>query len=308
VPAEEFIWQDRVPAAAGEPIDDADVAVLKAKVLDSGLSIAQLVRTAWASASTYRGTDKRGGANGARIALAPQSGWAVNNPADLATVIGRLTAIKDEFNAAGGKQVSLADLIVLAGGAAIEKAAKAAGSDVVVPFRPGRTDATQEQTDVESFSVLEPTYDGFRNYAGKSESSRPTEWWLVEKANLMGLTAPELTVLVGGLRTLNANYDGSALGVLTDRPETLTTDFFVNLLDMATAWEPVNAAEETFVGRDRATGQEKWTASRVDLALGSNSILRALAEVYGADDAQNKFVADFVAAWDKVMNLGRFDR
>ena len=280
----------------------------KDKILASGLSVSQLVSTAWASASTFRGSDKRGGANGARVRLAPQNGWDVNNPAELATVLGTLEGIQEEFNAAhaDGKQVSLADLIVLGGGAAIERAAKNAGVDVAVPFRPGRTDASQEQTDVDSFAVLEPTADGFRNYAGKGHD-KPAEFQLVDKAQLLTLTAPEMTVLVGGLRVLNANANKSQLGVLTERPESLTNDFFVNLLDLGTTWQATSEAEETFEGRDRATGTLKWTGSRVDLVFGSNSVLRALAEVYASDDARQKFVRDFVAAWNKVMNLDRFD-
>ena len=308
VPSERLIWQDPVPPVTGALVDATDVATLKAAILASGLSVSQLVSTAWASASTFRGTDKRGGANGARIRLEPQSGWAVNNPAGLAIVLRALEGIQAELNASG-TQVSLADLIVLGGAVAIEKAAKNAGIDIDVPFRPGRTDASQEQTDVESFAVLEPIADGFRNYLGKSEDPRPArsaEWQLVEKANLLTLTAPEMTVLVGGLRVLNANYDKSGLGVLTTRPETLTTDFFVNILDLDTQWDAVSEAEETFSGRDVATGTQKWTASRVDLVFGSNSQLRALAEVYGSDDAHAKFVHDFVKAWDKVMNLDRF--
>jgi catalase-peroxidase len=302
VPAEPQLWQDPVPPVAHELVGAEDLSALKAKVLASGLSIAQLVKTAWASASTFRDTDKRGGANGARIRLAPQNGWAVNEPAGLATVLQTLESIRDAFP----KPVSLADLIVLGGCAAVEQAARNAGVDVEVPFAPGRTDALQEQTDVESFAVLEPTADGFRSYLG-NRHAKPAEHRLVDRASLLGLTAPEMTVLVGGLRVLKANYGGSELGVFTKRPETLTNDFFVNLLDMGTTWQPTSEAEETFEGRDRRTGELKWTGSRVDLVFGSNSQLRALAEVYACDDSQEKFVRDFVAAWDKVMNLDRFD-
>jgi len=301
VPAEELIWQDPVPAVTGDLVDDADVAALKAKILGSGLSVGQLVSTAWASAATFRGTDKRGGANGARIRLEPQKDWEVNNPAQLASVLSVLEGIQQEFNA-GTKQVSLADLIVLGGCAAVEKAAKDAGFDIQVPFTPGRTDATQEQTDVESIAVLEPAFDGFRNYLAKGQRSS-AEDLLIERSVLLTLTAPEMTVLVGGLRALGV----SEVGVLTQRPGTLTNDFFVNLVDMGTKWTPVNEDEALFEGRDRATGELKWTGSRVDLVFGSNSELRALAEVYACDDAQEKFVADFVAAWDKVMMLDRFE-
>jgi len=275
-------------------------------VLASGLSVSQLVSTAWASASTFRGTDKRGGANGARIRLAPQNGWDVNDPAGLASVLGTLEGVRADFNARGGAQISLADLVVLGGAAAVEKAAKDAGVDVTVPFAPGRTDATQEQTDVDSFAVLEPTVDGFRNYEGKG-SGRPAEFQLVEKARLLTLTAPEMTVLVGGLRVLGANAKGSSLGVLTATPGTLTNDFFVNLLDPAVTWSATSEAEDAFEGRDRASGTVRWTGTRADLVFGSHSVLRALAEVYAGDDAKSKFVADFVAAWDKVMTLDRFD-
>ena len=301
VPSEPQLWQDPVPAASGTQIGASDIASLKAKILDSGLSISQLVRTAWASAATFRGTDKRGGANGARIRLAPQNGWEVNNPAELATVLRTLEGIQQE---AGGARVSLADLIVLGGCAAIEKAAQNAGHSVEVPFTPGRTDATQEQTDVDSFAVLEPASDGFRNYAGKN-TERSAEQQLVDRAQMLTLTAPELTVLVGGLRALNANYDGSALGILTDRPESLTTDFFTNLVDIGATWTPTSGSEELFEGRDASGTARK--ATRVDLVFGSNSQLRALAEVYASDDANEKFVRDFVAAWDKVMMLDRFD-
>jgi catalase-peroxidase len=309
VPAEPQLWQDPVPPVAHALIGAEDIARLKATILASGLSVSQLVTTAWASASTFRGTDKRGGANGARIRLAPQSGWEVNNPTELAKVLAALEGIQAEFNsvhAADGLQVSLADLIVLGGCAAVEQAARSGGHDVEVPFAPGRTDASQEWTDVESFAVLEPTADGFRNYLG-SGHVLPAEALLVERAHLLTLTAPELTVLVGGLRVLNANHDGSGLGVLTERPGALTNDFFVNLLDAGTTWEPTSDAEEAFEGRDRTTGEHRWSASRVDLVFGSNSRLRALAEVYASDDAQEKLVRDFVAAWDKVMSLDRFD-
>ena len=308
VPPEPQLWQDPVPPISHPLVGARDVAALKDRILASGLSVSQLVSTAWASASTFRGTDKRGGANGARIRFAPQNEWAVNDPAQLAQVLRALEAIQQEFGAraTGGTRISLADLIVLGGCAAVEKAAKDAGFDVEVPFTPGRMDATQEQTDVESFAVLEPTADGFRNHLGKG-LQRPAECLLVDKASLLTLTAPEMTVLVGGLRVLGANHDGSDLGVLTVRKGSLTNDFFVNLVDMGTTWEPVDESEETFLGRDRSTGETRWTASRVDLVFGSNSQLRALAEVYASDDAQEKFVRDFVAAWDKVMMLDRFD-
>ncbi len=309
VPSEVLIWQDPVPAVTHELIDAADAAELKRQVLASGLTVPQLVSTAWAAASSFRGSDKRGGANGARIRLEPQNGWEVNNPDQLATVLRTLEGIQQAFNSArtGGKQISLADLIVLAGGAAVEQAARNAGFDVEVPFTPGRTDASQEQTDVESFVNLEPKADGFRNYVGKG-NRLPTEYLLLDKANLLTLSAPELTVLVGGLRVLGANYDGSKLGVLTTAPGSLTSDFFVNLLDLGTTWQPTSEDANTFEGRDAATGEVKWTGSRADLVFGSNSELRALAEVYASDDAKEKFVNDFVAAWDKVMNLDRFDR
>ena len=308
VPAETLIWQDPVPAVTHELIDAGDIAALKAQVLASGLSVSQLVSAAWASASSFRGSDKRGGANGARIRLEPQSGWEVNNPDQLATVLRTLEGIQQSFNAAhvGGQQISLADLIVLAGAAAVEQAAKNAGFDVEVPFTLGRTDASQEQTDVESFANLEPKADGFRNYLGKG-TRLPAEYLLLDKANLLTLSAPEMTVLVGGLRVLGANYDGSKLGVLTATPGSLTNDFFVNLVDMGTTWQPTSEDANTFEGRDAATGEVKWTGSRADLVFGSNSELRALAEVYASDDAKEKFVNDFVAAWDKVMNLDRFD-
>ena len=308
VPKERLIWQDPVPAVDHELVNAQDVAALKAKVLASGLTVAQLVSTAWASASTFRGTDKRGGANGARIRLAPQKDWAANNPAQLAAVLAKLETIQKEFNAAGGrKRVSLADLVVLAGCAAVEHAAKAAGVALSVPFRAGRTDATAEMTDAASFAVLEPTADGFRNYLAKGHARR-AEHLLVDKADLLTLTAPEMTVLVGGMRAMGANFDGSDLGVLTSRPGTLSTDFFVNLLDMGTTWHPACPGEETFEGRDRATGKPRWKASRADLVFGSNSELRALAEVYASDDAAEKFARDFAAAWHKVMELDRFDR
>ena len=305
VPAETLIWQDPVPAVTHELIDAADVAGLKGQILASGLPVSLLVSAAWAAASSFRGSDKRGGANGARIRLEPQNGWEVNNPDQLATVLRVLEGIQSSFNATG-KYVSLADLIVLAGGAAVEQAARNAGFDVEVPFTPGRTDAAQEQTDVESFAALEPTADGFRNYLGKV-SRLPAEYLLLDKANLLTLSAPEMTVLVGGLRVLDANYDGSKLGVFTASPGSLTNDFFVNLLDMSTTWQPVAQDANTFEGRDAATGEVKWTGSRADLVFGSNSELRALAEVYASDDAKQKFVTDFVAAWNKVMNLDRFD-
>jgi catalase-peroxidase len=308
VPAEDLIWQDPIPAVDHPLIDAKDAADIKARILSSGLSVPELVSTAWASASTFRGSDKRGGANGARIRLAPQKDWAVNQPAQLAKVLKALEGIQAAFNgaAAGGKKVSLADLIVLGGCAAVEKAAKAAGHDVQVPFAPGRTDATQEQTDVEAFAVLEPIADGFRNYS-KGQYTVSAEELLVDRAQLLTLTAPEMTVLIGGMRALNANIDQSKHGVFTDRPGTLTTDFFVNLLDMATEWKATSEAGEVFEGRDRKTGKAKWTGTRVDLVFGSNSQLRALAEVYAQDDAQKKFVRDFVAAWAKVMDADRFD-
>ncbi|KWE97681.1 catalase/peroxidase HPI [Burkholderia ubonensis] len=308
VPAEALLWQDPVPAVDHELIDDADAAALKAKILASGLSVSQLVSTAWASASTFRGSDKRGGANGARIRLAPQKDWEANQPAQLAKVLATLEGIRSAFNDAqtDGKQVSLADLIVLAGAAGVEQAAKNAGQTVTVPFAPGRTDASQEQTDVDAMAVLEPHADGFRNYV-KGKYRVPAEALLVDKAQLLTLSAPEMTVLLGGLRVLGANVGQSAHGVFTDRPETLTNDFFVNLLDMSTEWKPVSADNDVFEGRDRATGKVKWTGTRVDLVFGSHSQLRALAEVYGSADAQEKFVRDFVAVWNKVMNLDRFD-
>ena len=308
VPKEVLLWQDPIPAVNHTLVDDQDVAALKAKVLASGLSIAQLVSTAWASASTFRGSDKRGGANGARIRLAPQKDWAVNQPAELAKVLSTLGAIQQDFNRAqtGGKQVSLADVIVLGGCAAVEAAAKKAAVEVNVPFAPGRMDASQEQTDVAAFAVLEPAADGFRNYIRKGLEGSAAEL-LIDKAQLLTLTAPEMTVLVGGLRALNANFDHSAHGVFTQRPETLTNDFFVNLLDMGISWQKSASAEGVLEGRNRATGELKWTGTVIDLVFGSNSQLRALAEVYACSDAQQKFVTDFVAAWVKVMNLDRFD-
>ena len=311
VPSEVLIWQDPVPAVEGVLIDEADIATLKAKVLASGLSISELVSTGWASASTFRGTDKRGGANGARICLEPQRDWAVNNPAQLTRVLGVLEGIAQEFNN-GPKTVSMADLIVLAGCAGVEKAASNSGEAVTVPFTPGRTDATQAMTDIDSFSVLEPVADGFRNYLGK-ESERSAEKLLVDKANLLTLSAPEMTVLVAGMRSMNANFDGSNVGVLTERSDELTNDFFVNMTDMATQWKPVSENSENsesanlFEGSDRASGEAKWTGSRVDLVFGSNSQLRSIAEVYAGSDAHGKFVCDFVSAWSKVMMLDRFE-
>ncbi len=302
VPSEELIWQDPVPAVDHDLIGASDIAALKGKILASGLSVSQLVTTAWASASTFRGSDKRGGANGARIRLAPQKDWDANNPAELAKVLGTLEGVRKDF----GKPVSLADVIVLGGCAAIEKAAKDAGHDIEVPFAPGRTDATAEQTDVEAFEVLEPVADGFRNYLGKT-NGRSAEELLVDRAQLMTLTAPEMTVLIGGMRALNANFDGSSHGVFTDRPGKLTNDYFVNLLSRDTEWSPVSGGTDVFEGKDRASGKIKWTGTRVDLVFGSNSELRAVAEVYGADDASEVFVSDFAAAWAKVMNADRFD-
>jgi catalase-peroxidase len=310
VPAEPQLWQDPVPPVTHILIGQKEIADLKAKILASGLSISQLVSTAWASASTFRGTDKRGGANGARIRLAPQKDWEVNNPAELAKALRALEKIQKDFNraqAAGKKKVSMADLIVLGGCAAVEQAAKNAGHKLRVPFKPGRTDATEAQTDAASFAVLEPTADGFRNYL-KRGHRQPAEELLIDKASLLTLSAPEMTVLVGGMRVLTANVRQSKLGVFTNRPGTLANDFFANLLDMGTAWQPTSDAGEIFEGRDRKTGKVRWTASRVDLVFGSNSQLRAIAEVYACEDAQRKFVLDFVAAWDKVMNLDRFDR
>jgi catalase-peroxidase len=308
VPAEELIWQDPIPAVDHALIDDKDAAALKGKILASGLTVAELVSTAWASASTFRGSDKRGGANGARIRLAPQKDWAVNQPEQLAKVLKTLEGIQSEFNSAqsGGKQVSLADLIVLAGCAGVEQAAKNSGHAVTVPFTPGRMDASQAQTDVDAFAVLEPIADGFRNYQ-KAKYTVSAEELLLDRAQLLMLTAPEMTVLVGGMRAMNANVGQSQQGVFTQRPGALTNDFFVALLDMGTEWKPVSDADDVFEGRDRMTGKVKWTGTRVDLIFGSNSQLRALAEVYASSDAQEKFVHDFVAAWNKVMNLDRFD-
>jgi catalase-peroxidase len=308
VPAEELIWQDPIPAVNHQLIDAQDIASLKGQILASGLSVSELVSTAWASASTFRGSDKRGGANGARIRLAPQKDWEVNQSAQLAKVLKTLEGIQSSFNSAqpGGKKVSLADLIVLAGCAGVEQAAKNAGHEVTVPFTPGRMDASQEQTDAASFAVLEPVADGFRNYQ-KTRYAVSAEELLVDKAQLLTLTAPEMTVLVGGMRVLNTNFGQTQHGVFTKRPGTLTNDFFVNLLDMSTTWKAISEAGDMFEGRDRATGELKWTGTRVDLIFGSNSQLRALAEVYASSDAQMKFVHDFVAAWNKVMNLDRFD-
>lgn len=308
VPAEELVWQDPIPAVTTPLINAADIAALKTQILASGLSVSELVSTAWASASTFRGSDKRGGANGARIRLTPQKYWAVNNPAQLSKVLDTLESIQKSFNEAqaNGKAVSIADLIVLAGVAAIEKAAADAGHTIDVPFTPGRTDASQAQTDVESFSVMEPGADGFRNYA-KARFTVSAEELLIDKAQLLTLTAPEMTALVGGLRVLNANYDNSAHGVFTKRAGQLTNDFFVNLLDFGTTWKATSATKDVFEGHDRKTGELKWTGTRVDLIFGSNSELRAIAEVYGCADGQEKFVKDFVAAWTKVMNLDRFD-
>jgi catalase-peroxidase len=308
VPQEELLWQDPVPVVDHDLVDAGDIADLKEKILGSGLSTSELVSTAWASAATFRGSDKRGGANGARIRLAPQKDWEVNQPAQSAKVLGTLEAIQREFNDAqsGGKKVSLADIIVLGGCAAVETAAKDGGYDVEVPFTPGRTDASQEQTDVQSFAVLEPVADGFRNYL-KGKYSVLAEELLLDRAQLMTLTAPEMTVLVGGMRVLDANFGHSRHGVFTDRPGTLSNDFFVNLLDMGTEWKAASESGDLFEGRDRATGDLKWTGTRVDLTFGSNSQLRAIAEVYGCDDAREAFVREFVGAWDKVMNLDRFD-
>jgi len=308
VPAEKLIWQDPIPAVDHTLIDEQDIAALKAKLLASGLSISELVTTAWASASTFRGSDKRGGANGARIRLSPQSEWEVNQPAQLAKVLKTLESVQKEFNAAqsGGKKVSLADLIVLGGGAAVEEAAKRAGHETKVPFSPGRTDATPDQTDVHSFAPLEPTADGFRNYLW-DRHTKPAEELLIDKAQLLTLTAPEMTVLIGGMRALNANVGQSQHGVFTKTPETLTNDFFVNLLDMNTKWKATSPSETLFEGRDAKTGAIKWTGTRIDLVFGSNSQLRAIAEVYACSDSKEAFVKDFVAAWTKVMNLDRYD-
>jgi catalase-peroxidase len=307
VPKETLIWQDPIPAIDHPVIDEQDIGALKTKLLASGLSVSQLVSTAWASASTFRGSDKRGGANGARIRLAPQKDWSVNNPPELAKVLQTLEAIQKEFNAsaAGGKKVSIADLIVLGGAAAIEKAAKDAGTDVKVPFTPGRMDASQEQTDVASFAPLEPVADGFRNYLRGAQFMAPEEA-LVDRAQLLTLTTPDLTVLIGGLRVLGANAGGSQHGVFTKQPGKLTNDFFVNLLDMRTEWQPTGS-EDVYEGRDRTTKQPTWTGTRVDLIFGSHSELRALSEVYAASDSKEKFVKDFVAAWNKVMNVDRYD-
>jgi catalase-peroxidase len=302
------LWQDPVPPVDHDLIADDDIATLKRTLLDSGLSIPQLVSTAWASAASFRGTDKRGGANGARIRLEPQRSWDVNDPAELASVLPTYEQVQQGFNGtqSGGRKVSLADLIVLGGCAAVEQAARNAGHDITVPFAPGRTDASQEQTDVAPFAVLEPIADGFRNYL-RSGDKLPPETRLVDRAFMLNLTAPEMTVLIGGMRSLNANYRRSPHGVLTDRPETLTNDFFVNLLDMGTEWRTSASAENVYEGRDRATGEVRWTATAADLVFGSNSELRAVAEVYACDDGKEKFVRDFVAAWDKVMSLDRFD-
>ena len=307
VPAEEFLWQDPIPELNHEVVNEADVEDLKNKVLSSGLSVSELVSTAWASASTFRGSDKRGGANGARVRLAPQKDWAVNNPAQLQKVLTALEQIQQDFNGKqqGGKKISLADLIVLGGVAAIEQAARAAGHDIKVPFRPGRMDATQEQTDVESMGYLEPIADGFRNYR-KGAYTVSTESLLIDRAQLLTLSVPELTVLIGGMRVLQANFDGSQLGVMTNRPGQLTNDFFVNLLDMGTAWKAISPDREVFEGSDRKTGIKKWEAGRADLVFGSNAELRAVAEIYGSADANEKFVQDFVKAWNKVMELDRF--
>ena len=308
VPAEELLWQDPVPAVDYQLIDAGDVAKLKSSILDSGLTVPELVRTAWASASSYRGTDMRGGANGARVRLAPQKDWAANNPDELAKVLKKLAKIQQDFNKSqsGGKKVSLADVIVLGGSAAVEQAAKQAGHEVNVPFTPGRADASQKQTDVKSFAALEPTADGFRNYFGKGNARSPAEM-LVDRADLLTLTVPEMTVLVGGMRALNANTGQVAYGVFTDQPGTLSNDFFVNLLDMSTKWSKSSKSEGVYEGLDRGTGKLKWTATPVDLVFGSNSELRAVAEVYASDDAQEMFVTDFVDAWTKVMTLDRFD-
>jgi catalase-peroxidase len=306
--AEPQLWQDPVPAVSHKLVDEKDVAALKKKVLESGLSVPQLVKTAWSAAASYRNTDKRGGANGARLRLEPQRNWEVNEPSELEKTLAALGKIQQEFNdsASGGKAISLADLIVLAGSAGVEKAAKDAGYEIEVHFSPGRTDASQESTDVESFAVLEPRADGFRNYARAGEKA-PLEQLLIERAYLLGVTAPELTVLVGGLRALGANHGGSKHGVFSDKTGVLTNDFFVNLLDMSTEWKPSETAENVYEGHDRASGALKWTATANDLVFGSNSVLRALAEVYAQDDAKGKFVEDFVAAWVKVMNSDRFD-
>lgn len=308
VPKEELIWQDPLPTINYKQIDSQDIENLKHKILATDLTVSELVSTAWASASTFRGSDKRGGANGARLRLAPQKNWEVNQPDQLSKVLKTLELIQKEFNAAqpNGKQVSLADLIVLAGGVGIEKAAKNAGHQVLVPFTAGRADATQEQTDVESFAVLEPLADGFRNYS-KSKYSSTAEEMLIDKAQLLNLTAPQMTVLIGGMRVLNTNFNRSKIGVFTKNPETLTNDFFVHLLDLGTTWKASSDAQDIFEGHDRKTGEHKWTGSRVDLIFGSNSELRAIAEVYACEDAQDKFIKDFIAAWTKEMNLDRYD-
>jgi catalase-peroxidase len=309
VPSEPQLWQDPVPPVTHDLIDAKDIADLKSKILATGLSVSQLVSTAWAAASSFRGTDKRGGANGARIRLAPQKDWAVNNPPQLAKTLKTLESVQKSFNDAqngGRKRVSMADVIVLAGCAAVEKAARDAGQNTTVPFTPGRTDASQEQTDVDAFAVLEPDADGFRNFVGEGHPV-PAEHLLIERSFRLRLSAPEMTVLIGGMRALNANTGASPVGVFTKKPGTLTNDFFINLLDMSTEWTPTSEAAQIFEGRDRRTGAVKWTGSRVDLVFGSNSELRAVAEVYASDDAKDKFVRDFVAAWDKVMNLDRFD-
>jgi catalase-peroxidase len=305
VPDEVLIWQDPVPAVDHPMIDEAGIAALKTQLLTSGLTIAELVRTAWASASTFRGSDKRGGANGARIRLAPQNDWEVNEPAELRRILSVLESVRDSFESSGTR-VSLADVIVLGGAAAIEEAARRAGHDITVPFSPGRTDATPEQTDAASFAPLEPTADAFRNYLGKGHTLS-AEALMIDRAQLLGLTAPQLTVLLGGLRVLGANVNGSTHGVLTDRPETLTNDFFRNLLDLGTQWQPVTGQEGVFEGRDRTTGAVRWTGTRTDLIFGSNAQLRAIAEVYAADDAAEKFLGDFVSAWNQVINADRFD-
>jgi catalase-peroxidase len=302
------LWQDPVPAVDHQLIGDDDIAALKGRILGAGLSVSQLVSTAWSSAATFRGTDKRGGANGARVRLAPQKDWEVNDPTELAKALQTLEQVQQDFNSSqsGGKKVSLADVIVLGGCAAVEQAAKNAGHNITVPFSPGRTDASQEQTDIESFAVLEPIFDGFRNYLQSGEKL-PAEELLVERAFMLNLSPPEMTVLVGGMRALNANFRQAPHGVFTDRPGTLTNDFFANLLDMSVEWKTSASAENVFDGRDRATGEVKWTATAVDLVFGSNSQLRAIAEVYGSDDSEEKFIRDFVAAWHKVMNLDRFE-
>jgi catalase-peroxidase len=309
VPKEDLLWQDPIPAVDHKPVDAQDIAALKARILAAGLSVSELVSTAWASASSFRGSDKRGGANGARIRLAPMKDWEVNQPAQLAKVLAKLETIQKDFNAkaSGGKKVSLADMIVLAGGTAVEQAAKDAGVGVTVPFTPGRMDATAEQTDVASFAVLEPIADGFRNYRSGKFKEIAAEAFLVDRAQLLTLSAPEMTVLIGGLRVLGANHGGSPHGVFTERPGVLTNDFFVNLLDMRNEWRPAAGGGEAFEVRDRKTGKVKWTATRADLVFGSNSQLRAIAEVYGQDEAREKFVKDFAAAWARVMNLDRFD-